>query len=175
MIQELLEAAVAFHGHCCPGLAIGVRACEAVKSDPDLGSVPYGQLICVAENDACGVDAIQSLLGCSIGKGNLLLCGHGKQAFSFFDRSSGKALRLYLRAQKEEGCSREDWQQKLLSLPLKEVFTFSTPLFAIPEPPRIFTTIACEVCGEGAAEHKMRLQEGKKVCLECFKPYDRGW
>ena len=29
-------------------------------------------VVCIAENDACGVDAIQVLLGCSVGKGNLL-------------------------------------------------------------------------------------------------------
>ncbi|WP_368272558.1 TraR/DksA C4-type zinc finger protein, partial [Eubacterium callanderi] len=31
------------------------------------------------------------------------------------------------------------------------------------------------LCGEGAPEHKMHLQEGKIVCEDCFKPYNRGW
>ena len=30
------------------------------------------QVVCIAENDACSVDAIQVMLGCSIGKGDLI-------------------------------------------------------------------------------------------------------
>ncbi|MDY2989413.1 MAG: TraR/DksA C4-type zinc finger protein, partial [Oscillospiraceae bacterium] len=40
---------------------------------------------------------------------------------------------------------------------------------------RLFTTITCEVCGEGAPEHKVRLENGKKVCLDCFHEYKIGW
>ena len=50
--------------------------------------------MCITENDACGVDAIQVLLGCSVGKGNLLFHLRGKQAFSFYNRKTGKAVRL---------------------------------------------------------------------------------
>ena len=28
-------------------------------------------------------------------------------------------------------------------------------------------------CGEAMAEHMARLQDGKVVCLHCFRPYDR--
>lgn len=47
-------------------------------------------VVCISENDACGVDAIQVLLGCSAGKGNLLFHLRGKQAFSFYNRKTGK-------------------------------------------------------------------------------------
>lgn len=53
-------------------------------------------VVCITENDACGVDAIQVLLGCSVGKGNLLFHLRGKQAFSFYNRKTGKAVRLVL-------------------------------------------------------------------------------
>ena len=35
--------------------------------------------------------------------------------------------------------------------------------------------VVCEECGEAAPEHKIRLMDGKMVCLDCFKEYKRGW
>lgn len=45
----------------------------------------------------------------------------------------------------------------------------------IPESTRLFTSIFCKSCGESAPEHKMRLQGGQKVCLDCFTQYSRGF
>ena len=156
MDNTLLEKAVAFHGHLCPGLVIGLRAVEAVLQEPVLGKAPYGTLVCVTENDACGVDAIQCLLGCSAG-------------------NSGTALRLCLQKQKDPDQNREQWQQALLTLPLEALFSLSVPAYAVPEPPRLFPTVVCEICGEGAAEHAIRLENGKKVCLDCQQTYARRW
>ncbi|MDR1621987.1 MAG: TraR/DksA C4-type zinc finger protein [Synergistaceae bacterium] len=39
----------------------------------------------------------------------------------------------------------------------------------------MFPSVVCEQCGESAPEHKIRLKEGKRVCLDCFEEYDRGW
>lgn len=175
MNQELWEKAVAFHGHECPGLAIGFRACEAARVRLGVGKSADEDLVCVTENDACGVDAVQAILSCTFGKGNLLYRGTGKQAFSFFDRNSGKRLRVCLKARGGPEMGRDEWQAKLLALPLEEVFSFSEPGFELPEKARIFNTVICDVCGEGAPEHKMHLQEGKTVCADCFKPYSRGW
>lgn len=35
--------------------------------------------------------------------------------------------------------------------------------------------VVCESCGKNADEHRVRLQDGKKVCLDCFKDCSRGW
>ena len=58
-------------------------------------------------NDACGVDSIQVMMGCSVGKGNLLFHMRGKQAFTFFNRKNRESLRLMLKP-KPEGMTRED-------------------------------------------------------------------
>ncbi|MGI6035321.1 MAG: FmdE family protein [Limnochordia bacterium] len=174
MDRELWERAVKFHGHRCPGLAIGFKACEAAKEKMGLEFSPDEQIVCVTENDACGVDAIQLITGCTLGKGNLLYKDRGKMAYSFFNRSSGDSLRMILKPLPEE-MDREDRLEYLLNAPAGEIFRFSTPNFPVPERARILKTVICEVCGEGAAEHKIRLKEGKKICLDCFKEYSRGW
>ena len=174
MIQDKWNKALEFHGHACPGLAIGVRACNYLTQHRDFSSASYGTLYCITENDACGVDAIQCLLGCSVGKGNLLFKMTGKQAFSFFNKENGKGLRVYLKANKTEEMSREEWQNSILNAPFEDVFTLSEPTIPCPTPAQKFDTILCEICGEGAAEPKIHLQKGKKVCSGCFEPYSRS-
>ena len=66
-----------------PRLAIGFKACEVAVKKLGVGRAEDEEIVCVTENDACGVDAVQAILGCSIGKGNLIYRGTGKQAFSF--------------------------------------------------------------------------------------------
>ncbi|UWG98493.1 FmdE family protein [Dehalobacter sp. DCM] len=168
------EKAIEFHGHVCPGLAIGYRAAVIAKEKMDVRFSSDEEIVCVTENDACGVDAIQVLTGCSIGKGNLIYRGTGKMAFSFFNRKDGESLRLVLKSFQGE-MTREERKDYILNAPAEEVFHVMKPRYELPETARLFTSIVCESCGESAPEHKIRLQDGKKVCLDCFKDYSRGW
>ena len=105
--KMLWEKAKEFHGHECGGLTIGYKAALYAIELLGIQFSDDEQIVCVTENDACGVDAIQAILGCSVGKGNLLFRLRGKQAFSFYNRETGKAVRLVLRErpkmEKEEG------------------------------------------------------------------------
>ncbi len=175
MNKELWNKAVAFHGHDCPGLAIGFKACEAAFEKMGIGVSDDEEIVCVTENDACGVDAIQALLSCTMGKGNLIYRGTGKQAFSFFSRKNGKKLRVCLKPALNNGMERAEWEEYLLNAPVEEIFTFSQPHYDVPEEARIFETIVCEICGEGAPDHLMHLQDGKAVCGDCVNSYSRGW
>ncbi|MGE4484876.1 MAG: FmdE family protein [Oscillospiraceae bacterium] len=175
MNREIWEKAVAFHGHECPGLAIGVKAYEAAHEKMGINVSDDEDIVCITENDACGVDAIQALMSCTIGKGNLIYRGTGKQAFSFFNRKTGEKLRMCLKPREHTDMDRNQWKKYLLDAPVDEIFTFSEPKYELPERARLFRTVICDVCGEGAPEHKMHLQDGKMVCSDCFKEYERGW
>ena len=174
MNQKLWDECVKFHGHECPGLAIGFRASEAAIEKMGINPSDDEDVICITENDACGVDAVQWILSCTFGKGNLIFRPTGKMAFSFFNRTDGSKLRVYLKASDVE-MSREDRQKFILTAPIDEVFAFSEPKYDLPEKARIFNSLVCENCGEGAPEHKIRIQNGAKVCLDCFKDYSRGF
>ena len=92
-MEEDFKKAAEFHGHICPGLAMGYRVAKYAKEH-----YPRSQdeeLVCIAENKSCSVDAVQSLLGCTAGKGNLILIDNGKQVFTFYSRDQDKALRIY--------------------------------------------------------------------------------
>ena len=173
MNLEYWNKAKAFHGHECPGLAIGVKVCEAVAEKMGVSYAFDEELVCITENDSCSVDAVQALMGCTIGKGNLIYKGTGKQVFTFIRRDSGEAMRFYLKAG-NNGMERSQYQEYLLNTPVDDLFDCKKVKIALPEQARIFSPVACALCGEYAAENKIRLQEGKQVCLDCFDDYDRG-
>jgi formylmethanofuran dehydrogenase subunit E len=96
LTKEEIDRTVSFHGHWCPGLAGGIRAAEWALSELGARSEDE-ELVAVVETDMCGVDAIQYLTGCTFGKGNLVYRDYGKNAFTFYRRSDGKAARLVMR------------------------------------------------------------------------------
>lgn len=170
--KEKWEKAAAFHGHKCGGLAIGFKAVEALMNHIPTIAASDEEIVCISENDACGVDAIQALLSCTIGKGNLIYKPLGKMAFNFYFRESGESLRLYFKGSNTD-MSHDDWQEYILNASPNELFTFSKPVFELPESARLFKSVVCDECGEKSREDKIRLKDGKMVCLSCFKEYDR--
>ena len=170
--QEMFEQCLTFHGHSCPGLAIGVRAAIEAKRILGIEFSTDEEIVCITENDACGVDGIQVLLGCSVGKGNLIFRIRGKQAYSFFNRKTGQSVRLVLKAIPKAN-DREAKQKFILEAPFDEVFEQMVPKYELPEEARIFQSVSCEICGESTAEPYIRLENGKKDCLDCFQDYHR--
>ncbi|CDF57382.1 FmdE family protein [Thermobrachium celere] len=174
MNKELWKKCVEFHGHECPGLAIGFRACEIAVEKLNLTFSKDEEVVCITENDACGVDAVQVITGCTMGKGNLIFKDRGKMAFSFIKRNTGEGIRVVLKPSNKE-MSREERKQYILEAKEADVFEVKPLRVKLPEKARIFNSIVCEECGEAAAEHRIRIQNGKMVCLDCFKEYTRGW
>ena len=165
------ERCAAFHGHTCAGLAIGYQAARCAAQLLGLAFSEDEEVVCVSENDACGVDAVQVLLGCSAGKGNLLFRIRGKQAFSFYDRKTGGSVRLVLKPAPED-IPREKTMDYYLSQEPKELFDVK-PARPLPQPAKIFRSYRCGRCGETAAENWIRLVDGEYRCLDCVETYDR--
>ena len=163
---------VAFHGHQCGGLTIGYKASLYAIDLLGLEFSDDEQVVCIAENDACGIDAIQVMLGCSIGTGNLLFHMRGKQAFSFFNRKNGKSVRLVLKP-KPEGMTKEESFAYYQSCKPEEMFEVKEATISLPEKARLFDSYVCDCCGETTGANWIRLAEGKKLCLDCYENYNR--
>lgn len=170
--KELWKKCVAFHGHECGGLTIGYKAALYAIKLLDLRFSDDEQVVCISENDACGVDAIQVLLGCSVGKGNLLFHMRGKQAFSFFNRKTGKSVRLVLK-KKPDGMTREESFAYYQSCAPEDMFQVKEATLALPEAARLFDSYVCDCCGESTGANWIRLAGDKKLCLDCYKSYNR--
>jgi len=170
--NSLWEQCVRFHGHECGGLALGFQAARYAAELLEIDFSDDEQVVCVAENDACGIDAIQVLLGCSVGKGNLLFHLTGKQAFTFFCRSSNRSVRLVAK-EKPSHLKRGESMQYYLCTAFDLLFDQKPAAVKLPEPAKIFRSVLCEKCGERTAENYVRLQNGKLLCCDCADQYSR--
>ena len=163
---------VAFHGHECGGLTIGYKARLYAIQLLNLEFSDDEQVVCIAENDACGIDGIQVMLGCSIGKGNLLFHMRGKQAFSFYNRKTGKSVRLVLKSRPEGMTKAESFAYYQACMP-EEMFDVKQTTIRLPEKARLFDSYVCDCCGETTGANWIRLAGGKTLCLDCYEDYDR--
>lgn len=166
------EKCVEFHGHSCGGLRIGYRASEYAMELLHIGFSDNEQVVCISENDACGVDAIQVMLGCSIGKGNLLFHMTGKQAFSFYNRATGESVRLVLKP-KPAGMTPEESSRYYFDHDCHDLFWVKETKLPLPTPAKIFDSYDCACCGEKTGANWIRLVGGKTLCLDCCEQYNR--
>ena len=166
MIYDAFERAAAFHGHKCPGLAIGVRA--AAEALQLLGIEESGHsLYCIAESGACYLDGIQVVFSTSWGNGGLELRERGKCAFIFYDRTTGKSVRL-LGKDWPQGLEKAEMIDFLLTVPSEQVFDRTAVHFDAP-PDSFKRTRAhkCTRCGEECREPFLRVVDGEILCLDC--------
>ena len=190
--NETLQRVVEFHGHMCPGLAMGVQAAQIALRE--IG--PHAkdeEVVAQVETDMCAVDAIQFLTGCTFGKGNLIHRDWGKNAYAFWRRSDGLALRIVGRpdawqrnsehqtlfAKVLSGTASPDERtrfaevhatesQRLLDTDPDELFDVQEVQAPPPSRARISATVVCTRCDEGAMETRIHRLDGRDLCEPCF-------
>ena len=161
---------IAFHGHSCPGLAIGYRMTKAGLDFLSGTRADDEEIVAIVENDACGVDALQYLSGCTFGKGNLIFKDYGKQVYILYNRQSKKGVRVLFSPHNiPENAEKDrdrfiDW---LLSAPEEDVVSAKEVAINEPEPARIMKSVVCESCGESVMATRTREVDGKTVCIPC--------
>ena len=191
--EETLGRVVEFHGHLCPGLAMGVQAAQIALREIGPHATDE-EVVAVTETDMCGVDAIQFLTGCTFGKGNLIHRDWGKNAYTFFRRSDGRAVRVAGRPQAwsrdpehealaarvgtgeatEAELARFDElhearSRRILETSPDDLFDVQVVTAPPPERARIMATEICAACGEGVMETRVRRLHGRDLCPPCFE------
>ncbi|MFX0031740.1 MAG: FmdE family protein [Promethearchaeota archaeon] len=173
-VQELMKKATIFHGHICPGVALGVLVAK-YSLDNDFKPSADEELVAVVENDNCSVDAIQALLGTTYGKGNLIHLDYGKNNYTIYNRKSKTAIRLALKSSifENKKISRDEKIKKLLSSRPEEVFNISEVEFNPPGKAQIEESDPCEVCNELTMSSRLIDYQGSKMCIPCYKSMKR--
>jgi formylmethanofuran dehydrogenase subunit E len=168
---------IAFHGHSCPGLAIGYRMAKAGLAFLAGSRSADEELVAIVENNACGVDALQMLSGCTFGKGNLIFKDYGKHVYTLYDRKTKRGVRVVFNDRSiPEGMrqDREKFIQWLLSAPEKAIVSVKEVQIDEPEPARIMKSVACAFCGESVMETRTREIQGKTACIPCAEKIERS-
>ena len=160
----------AFHGHECPGLAIGYRMARAAMDELDSMRAGDEELVAIVENDACGVDALQCVTGCTFGKGNLLFRDYGKHVYTVYSRRTRAGVRVVFRDDAVPDRMRGDrpaFMEWLLDAPAEGFLAVGRVDIDEPEPARIMKSVACSVCGESVMETRLRRVDGRPACIPC--------
>jgi formylmethanofuran dehydrogenase subunit E len=181
-----------FHGHVCPGLAIGYMATKAGLAQIGQNRSEDEELVAVVETDACGVDAVQVLAGCTFGKGNLIHKDHGKSVFTFFGRKSGKGIRVAvkpnaikpnkkhmalmakMRAETATETEKAEFKRlhqarcrEVLESAPEALFDIRPATVSLPAKARVMASELCDACGEPTMGSKIVEKYEKKLCREC--------
>ncbi|MFA5801110.1 MAG: FmdE family protein [Thermoleophilia bacterium] len=187
-----LDDLAAFHGHLCPGLAIGYRATIAALEHLGVERAQDEELVAIVENDSCSVDAVQFLAGATFGKGNFFFRDWGKQVFTFGRRGQPRAVRVSLkwdalkaRPEQEAIASRvksgqatraeqdqtAGWRQEkidyILNAPLDDLFEIQEIEIELPPEARIIRSVRCGRCGEPVMETRTFSQDESMLCTQC--------
>jgi formylmethanofuran dehydrogenase subunit E len=191
--MKTFEDVVDFHGHSCPGLALGYRV--SLLALKELGGRSSDEeLVAIVENNSCAVDAVQVVTGCTFGKGNLIFKDFGKQSYTFVKRPSGEGIRISVnwKSPKETDKEKRMWDryekgdrsedilrivhnrkakkiELILSVRDKELFKVVKGKMDLPEEARIYPSLRCARCGEKVMEPRARVKNSKIVCIPCFE------
>jgi len=161
---------IGFHGHECPGLAIGYRmACAAMKS-LNAERASDEELVAIVENDACGVDALQCVSGCTFGKGNLIFRDYGKQVYILYSRFTGKGVRVVFHGKGVPDHLRGDQMARtkfILKASESDILSLTPVVIDEPESAIINKSVLCAICGESVMETRLRRLNGKLICIPC--------
>jgi len=190
--SEDFQKCVDFHGHLCPGLSMGYRASQAGMEWLESERAADEEIVAIVETDACCADAVQVITGCTFGKGNFIYQDHGKMAFTFLSRESGKGVRIALKSdtvprdqrhmdliKKIQTNSATDAEQKefkklhekrsfeILEKPINSLFNVKEVNIELPPKAKIEPSKSCERCGEPTMASRLSKVNELMLCRSC--------
>jgi len=171
-MHKTFDEVVAFHGHKCPGLAMGYRMTQAALDFLAQSPAADEEIVAIVENDACGVDALQYLSGCTFGKGNLIFKDYGKQVYTLYSRDSKRGVRVAFQMQdslRDQIRDREHFVDWLLTAPDEDILSIREVYIDEPEKARVMESVLCQSCGEPVMATRLRKLADKTVCIPCFE------
>lgn len=192
MASDAFARCAQFHGHVCPGLAIGYRMTLAAMQKLTENRAEDEELVAVVETDACSTDAVQVLTGCTFGKGNFIFKDHGKMVLTLYSRGSGQGVRVALRpslfqpqdehtqllgkviqnqaspAEKERfGVLHQERSRAILEMELDQLLSLRMVRTAIPQKAAVQPSELCARCGEPTMRTKLEMIDQHWVCRDC--------
>jgi len=194
LLNMTLKRVVDFHGHLCPELVIGCKACEySQKLLSKDGKLDDGISV-IAENSTSAIDAIQVLFGATPGNQRLRIYDFGKHNYTFSLKNGQNGFRLSLKELKyadedeyetleekmirDQACLNDLVQfqgildnrvKRLLASCPEDLFKIENvrPMQQITEIPTIYLT--CWGCGQQVLKSRTIEFQEKIYCIPCFQ------
>ena len=186
---------MALHGHKCPAMPLGLRVGAAAMNVLCVERAKDGQLLALVELGinhcaTCFADGVQTITGCTFGKGNIKRLDYGKWALTLIDKKTSRAVRVAVKAEMMAANKQTDFFQKyrmkgipasqvppevaeplverVLNVPQEQLVTIGEVFeYKVQEASHSFESFVCASCGEMVSEPYGRLLGDKKVCIPC--------
>ena len=197
LVNMELRRAADFHGHLCPDLVIGYRACEYAQKLLYANGEPRGEFSVIAENCTSALDAIQALSGATVGNHRLTVFHFGKHNYTFSLKEGRTGFSLSLKkldyGDEDEYLALEEkliknqaslndmvYFQRLLDNRVKRLLALSArdlfdakpviPMQPTTEMPMIYHS--CCACGQQVLKNQAIQSHGRFYCIPCFQELD---
>ncbi len=192
--RDFVETGMAFHGHKCPAMPLGLRAGVAAMNALGVSPSQDKELYAISETGkghaaGCFLDGIMVATGCTYGKSNIEKRYYNKMAFTLIDVATQRAVRISLKPeffakmlqspfveQRKNGVPPQDIApeigdplvEKVLSMP-EEAFLEIGPVtpYALERKKGVFEAKPCSQCHEMAFVDKLVDEGNGPVCLGC--------
>ena len=190
-----LKRVVDFHGHVCPELALGSKFCEFVQHLLGENVLEDNNFSVLAENTTSALDAIQILLGVTVGNQRLMVMDYGKHNYTLSSLNKDKGWNFRMKTMNygdEEAFYRLERKiinnnalledivsfQKLIDERVRRIFALSPEELFILEPaqcaqqqPQESTSLytICAVCHQQVLATRCIERRDKILCQPCFQ------
>jgi len=199
LVHMTFKRVVDFHGHLCPDLVLGGKLCVYVQKLFSSNGELDGGLSIVAENCTSALDAIQIILGATVGNQRLQVMDFGKHIYTLLSKNTENGFKLSLR-QQHYGDEDEynGLEQKIMNnqAMLEEVVQFRKlldgrvkhllnlapeELFVVEriesvQPPTETASVFLAYCrcGEQVLKSRKIDYQGETYCIPCFQRINTG-
>ena len=197
MKQDDLGGALAFHGHKCPAMPLGLRAAQAALEALNVERAKDKELHVVSETGkghaaGCFLDGIMYATGCTYGKSNIEKLYYNKMAFTLIDVRARRAVRVRLKdtffenmlaspfvSQRKRGVAPQDVPPEIADPLVDRVLAMPEASFleigpVVPHDferkSACFDTGLCSKCGERVFVDKLTQAASGPVCVPCGRP-----
>lgn len=191
--SEDFKKCLDFHGHICPGLAIGYRAAKAGLEWYEKNGSKADPMVAIVETGGCSADMFQVLAGCTFGNGGLVHKDNGKQVFNLVGRHSQSGVRIAMKPgvfqPTEENVqmidkiindeATEEQHEKfhnfalqkcraILEMPLEDLFEIKSINVSVPRNKIIEAMKVCDKCNEPTLISRLTEVDDRFFCNDCL-------
>ncbi len=199
--RDFLEIGLAFHGHKCPAMPLGLRASVAAMNVMGVERSKDKELHVISETGkghaaACFLDGIMAATGCTYGKSNIEKRYYNKMAFTLIDVRGQSSVRVSLKPeffarmlsspfveQRKQGVPPQDIApevadplvEKVMSMPEEDFLEIGTITSCeFTRKAGVFDAESCSQCGEMVFVDKVLDTGTSKICLRCKDKAEKG-
>jgi formylmethanofuran dehydrogenase subunit E len=193
--KDYYEHGLVFHGHKCPAMPMGLRVGAAAMNALGVERAKDGQLLALIElgEDHCATcfgDGVQTITGCTFGKGNIKKLHYGKWGVTLIETATGRAVRVTPKAEAMLANKQTDFFKEYREkgipaskVPPAVVEPLVERVMAAPDAallsvgkifkhdishrPHSFSSLVCDECREMVVEGYARVVGDKRVCIPC--------